>query len=529
MGRAVREVQGPWRAAPLTASQAPPRGRLLPHRARRRRASSPLDQLTKAWAVADARRRSDRTSSATPSSSRSSRNPGERVRSLPGHDDAARGRRDRRVGPDRARGAATRPTACALDRLRARARRRARQPLRPLLPLAGLPPRPRRRLRRGRPVPGVQRRRLVHHDRRDHPRVAARCARHRREPSARGSRERAEPIDGPARARRRARRPRRRAAHRLEPRRRAGAARSAASVLVDGHAVGKSHRLRAGEVVELLAEPAPARRRSAEPDVDGRRPLRRRRRRRRRQAGRARRASRRRARARHARARPARALSRDRDGRRPVPARHRAPPRPRHERAHGRRALARARTTRSSSSCRARAVERRYIALVWGHLDVAARHRSTRRSAARRRDARAWRCATTGRPARTGYEVRPRVRRRRVCSLLECTLETGRTHQIRVHLAAIGHPVVGDATYGGRRDSIALSRPFLHATHARVRASGHRRASMHVRRAAARRADRGARLARGAVEPRTSVRGRRRRGDRPCVRSTSSASVTCSR
>ena len=55
--------------------------------------------------------------------------------------------------------------------------------------------------------------------------------------------------------------------------------------------------------------------------------------------------------------------------------------------------------------------------------------------------------------------------RRRTSALLDCTLETGRTHQIRVHLAAIGHPVVGDAAYGGRlssRRSIS-SRPFLHA------------------------------------------------------------------
>jgi 23S rRNA pseudouridine1911/1915/1917 synthase len=42
-------------------------------------------------------------------------------------------------------------------------------------------------------------------------------------------------------------------------------------------------------------------------------------------------------------------------------------------------------------------------------------------------------------------------------------LETGRTHQIRVHLAAIRHPVVGDATYGGVRESLRLGRPFLHA------------------------------------------------------------------
>ena len=67
-----------------------------------------------------------------------------------------------------------------------------------------------------------------------------------------------------------------------------------------------------------------------------------------------------------------------------------------------------------------------------------------------------------GKDARTHYEVvewfvTPEVAR------VECRLETGRTHQIRVHLAAIGHPVVGDATYGGLRRSVALERPFLHA------------------------------------------------------------------
>ncbi|HEX4982868.1 MAG TPA: hypothetical protein VFV63_14275, partial [Ilumatobacteraceae bacterium] len=41
--------------------------------------------------------------------------------------------------------------------------------------------------------------------------------------------------------------------------------------------------------------------------------------------------------------------------------------------------------------------------------------------------------------------------------------ETGRTHQIRVHLESIGHPLVGDATYGQRRPSLGLERPFLHA------------------------------------------------------------------
>jgi len=64
-----------------------------------------------------------------------------------------------------------------------------------------------------------------------------------------------------------------------------------------------------------------------------------------------------------------------------------------------------------------------------------------------------------GRPARTGYRVKKYIGD---CSLLEITLETGRTHQIRVHLAAIGYPVVGDATYGVR--SPHLSRQFLHAS-----------------------------------------------------------------
>ncbi len=48
-------------------------------------------------------------------------------------------------------------------------------------------------------------------------------------------------------------------------------------------------------------------------------------------------------------------------------------------------------------------------------------------------------------------------------SLLEVRLETGRTHQIRVHLAAIGHPVAGDKVYGRRRDPLAVGRQFLHS------------------------------------------------------------------
>jgi 23S rRNA pseudouridine1911/1915/1917 synthase len=106
-------------------------------------------------------------------------------------------------------------------------------------------------------------------------------------------------------------------------------------------------------------------------------------------------------------------------------------------------------------------VERRYVALVWGIPDAprgvidAPIGRSVRRPT--RMSVREG-----GRSARTHYEVVRSFREPDV-SLLACRLETGRTHQIRVHLQAIGHPVVGDAAYGGSRPALALDRPFLHA------------------------------------------------------------------
>lgn len=112
----------------------------------------------------------------------------------------------------------------------------------------------------------------------------------------------------------------------------------------------------------------------------------------------------------------------------------------------------------------ARQVTRRYLALTWGHL------RSPRgvvdapigRS---RRDPTRMAVTTRGKEARTAYQVEKRFAEPAAVDLLGCTLETGRTHQIRVHLAAVGHAVVGDARYGGLRESVPVGRPFLHARH----------------------------------------------------------------
>ena len=76
-----------------------------------------------------------------------------------------------------------------------------------------------------------------------------------------------------------------------------------------------------------------------------------------------------------------------------------------------------------------------------------------------------------GRPARTSYTVVGRYREPWEATLVEATLDTGRTHQVRVHLAAIGHPVFGDDRYWGTRARpgdiktlLAPGRLFLHAS-----------------------------------------------------------------
>jgi 23S rRNA pseudouridine1911/1915/1917 synthase len=109
----------------------------------------------------------------------------------------------------------------------------------------------------------------------------------------------------------------------------------------------------------------------------------------------------------------------------------------------------------------ARIVDRGYRALVWGIPDATSGLVDAPIGRSVRRPPR-MAVREGGRPARTRYEIEQPFPAAGV-SLLRCRLETGRTHQIRVHLSAIGHPVVGDAAYGGIRAAITLDRPFLHA------------------------------------------------------------------
>ena len=112
---------------------------------------------------------------------------------------------------------------------------------------------------------------------------------------------------------------------------------------------------------------------------------------------------------------------------------------------------------------KAREITREYTALVEGHPDTEqgtidapiGRDRGNRTVMSTRTD--------RARDAVTHFEVVERLPR---TSLLRVRLETGRTHQIRAHLAAIGHPVVGDPQYGGSASGrrVGLDRQFLHAS-----------------------------------------------------------------
>ena len=112
-----------------------------------------------------------------------------------------------------------------------------------------------------------------------------------------------------------------------------------------------------------------------------------------------------------------------------------------------------------SAQIKARAVERWYLALITGRP----RSRAGTIDAPLGRDYRAPERRAVGgrgsRDARTHFEV---VEPAGADTLVRVRLETGRTHQIRAHFAAIGHPVVGDARYGGAARH-GLRRQFLHS------------------------------------------------------------------
>ena len=104
-------------------------------------------------------------------------------------------------------------------------------------------------------------------------------------------------------------------------------------------------------------------------------------------------------------------------------------------------------------------VERGYIALVQGVIAEPAglvdapigRHPLERKKMA---------VNLSGKEARTNYFVKERFDK---YTLIECRLETGRTHQIRVHLSYIGHPLVGDELYGSRKNNLGFAGQALHA------------------------------------------------------------------
>ncbi|MCD0481618.1 RluA family pseudouridine synthase [Streptacidiphilus sp. ASG 303] len=113
---------------------------------------------------------------------------------------------------------------------------------------------------------------------------------------------------------------------------------------------------------------------------------------------------------------------------------------------------------------RERTVDKRYNALVQGHPDPM---RGTVDAPIDRHPTADWKWAVvaSGKPSVTHYDL---IEAFRAASLLDIKLETGRTHQIRVHMAALRHPCAGDLTYGADpvlAKRLGLTRQWLHAVH----------------------------------------------------------------
>jgi 23S rRNA pseudouridine1911/1915/1917 synthase len=106
-----------------------------------------------------------------------------------------------------------------------------------------------------------------------------------------------------------------------------------------------------------------------------------------------------------------------------------------------------------------RRFDKKYLVLVWGKvtpqkgiIDIPIQRSE--------KDRKKMSATSTGRESLTEYEV---VKYYDKMTYLEVKIITGRTHQIRVHFAGIGYPVVGDKTYGKKNEDISLNRQFLHA------------------------------------------------------------------
>ncbi|HEV3232302.1 MAG TPA: RluA family pseudouridine synthase, partial [Candidatus Dormibacteraeota bacterium] len=119
---------------------------------------------------------------------------------------------------------------------------------------------------------------------------------------------------------------------------------------------------------------------------------------------------------------------------------------------------------RLSADLAARRVSRTYLAVAAGVLADPGRIEAPIGRDPRERKRMA--VVENGRPSTTTFTP---LRALRDATLLEVTLGSGRTHQIRVHLAAIGHPLLGDDVYGPRAGSTLIGRPALHAHRLRFR------------------------------------------------------------
>jgi len=109
---------------------------------------------------------------------------------------------------------------------------------------------------------------------------------------------------------------------------------------------------------------------------------------------------------------------------------------------------------------KSRGVKKIYRAVCWGKLERPSGRIETMIGRSERDRKKMSARVARGRPAVTDYRV---LKQLPDFALVELHIHTGRTHQIRVHMAHIGHPVVGDATYGNAKSKIAVARVMLHA------------------------------------------------------------------